>query len=129
MDSLKWFWALRPNLMLVRAVDADSMDKVCEQWSRLIESFRGDARRWMARARRGGRAAFGGLSRGFGSRARGAWSGLRSLPGRLTGEAVPDDVLVERVRAKLGRYISHPHAIEVDVSGGRICLTGPALAH
>jgi hypothetical protein len=73
--------------------------------------------------------AVGVLSRDLGNRSRGAWSGLRSLPGRLTGEAVPDDVLLGRVRAKLGRYVSHPRSIEVDVSGGRISLTGPTLAH
>jgi hypothetical protein len=73
--------------------------------------------------------AIGVLFRDLGNRARGAWSGVRSLPGRLAGESVPDDVLLGRVRAKLGCYASHPRAIEVDVSGGRVALSGPALAH
>lgn len=48
--------------------------------------------------------------------------------GRLHPEDVPDDVLTERVRARLGRHVSHPHAIEVSSSGGRIVLRGPILA-
>ena len=40
----------------------------------------------------------------------------------------PDDrSLSERVRAKLGRYVSHPHAIEVDSRDGRVELHGPIL--
>jgi uncharacterized membrane protein len=33
------------------------------------------------------------------------------------------------VRAVLGRYVSHPHAIEVSASGGDVALSGPILAH
>ena len=40
---------------------------------------------------------------------------------------VDDDVLVERVRAKLGRYASHPHAVRVSASDGTVTLTGPIL--
>jgi hypothetical protein len=37
-------------------------------------------------------------------------------------------VLVERVRAKLGRYVSHPRAIEVYANDHRVYLGGPILA-
>ncbi|HMV85391.1 MAG TPA: SRPBCC family protein [Blastocatellia bacterium] len=40
-------------------------------------------------------------------------------------EEVSDDVLVARVRTRLGRTISHPHAIEVTAQDGRVTLTGP----
>ena len=41
----------------------------------------------------------------------------------------PDDaVLRERVRAKLGRHVSHPSAIEVDCLGGNCTLSGKVLA-
>lgn len=39
----------------------------------------------------------------------------------------PDDVLVERVRSKMGRYVSHPHAIEVTADDGFVTLRGPIL--
>ena len=45
---------------------------------------------------------------------------------RLVEEGVPaDDVLVERVRARLGRLVSHPGAIDVVASGGTVTLAGP----
>jgi hypothetical protein len=40
---------------------------------------------------------------------------------------VDDDVLVERVRAKLGRLVSHPHAIETHATDGCVRLRGPIL--
>jgi len=43
-------------------------------------------------------------------------------------EPVDDVVLVERVRAALGRGTSHPGAIEVSSSGGVVRLSGPILA-
>jgi hypothetical protein len=42
--------------------------------------------------------------------------------------AVTDDVLVERVRSKLGRVVSHPHPIEVHAHQGTVTLSGPILA-
>ena len=38
-------------------------------------------------------------------------------------------MLIERVRAKMGRIVSHPHAIQIGASNGRITLSGPILAH
>src|SRR6266508_5060022 len=41
----------------------------------------------------------------------------------------PDDlVLIERVRAKMGRVVSHPHAIQIGAYNGRLTLSGPILA-
>ena len=46
----------------------------------------------------------------------------------VTRETVSDAVLVQRVRAKLGHVVSHPHAIAVMVKEGRVTLTGPILS-
>ncbi len=43
-------------------------------------------------------------------------------------EETLDDVLAARVRAKLGRVCSHPHAIQVTAREGVITLEGPILA-
>ena len=44
-------------------------------------------------------------------------------------EDVPDVVLEQRVRAKLGRFTSHPSSIEASANQGRVILRGPILAH
>ena len=41
---------------------------------------------------------------------------------------LPDEVLLERVRTRLGRLVSHPGAIEVRVAGGHVILRGDILA-
>jgi hypothetical protein len=46
---------------------------------------------------------------------------------RLRGEAVRDDVLAERVRAKLGFLVRHPSAVDIQVSDGCVILSGPVL--
>ena len=47
---------------------------------------------------------------------------------QLIGEEAPaDDVLVERVRARLGRLVAHPGAIDVVASAGTVTLTGPVF--
>lgn len=48
--------------------------------------------------------------------------------GRLGREPVDDTTLVERVRAGLGRFCSHPRAIDVYADDGDITLRGPILA-
>lgn len=60
-------------------------------------------------------------------RARGLWAAVRSA--RAGGEAPDDRVLAERVRSRLGRVVSHPHALHVSAAGGAVTLAGPILAH
>jgi hypothetical protein len=56
-----------------------------------------------------------------------------SVAGRarsLLAGATPDDrVLAERVRAKMGRYVGHPGAIDVSATRGCVVITGSILAH
>jgi uncharacterized membrane protein len=62
----------------------------------------------------------------------------RDLRNRLRGvyasatannEEASDEVLIARVRSKMGRIVSHPSAIEVTSDQGQITLSGPILAH
>lgn len=71
-------------------------------------------------AERAGEAA----AEDFSNRLRGA---VASLRGRLAPEPVSDEVLAERVRARLGRVSMHPGSIDVTVDGGSVTLTGPVL--
>lgn len=57
-------------------------------------------------------------------RSAGVWAEARRW---ANSEEVPDHILVERVRAKLGRYVSHPHAVEVDADAGCVTLRGKIL--
>jgi hyperosmotically inducible periplasmic protein len=45
---------------------------------------------------------------------------------RMREDVVDDDRLRERVRARLGRVVAHPRAIEVKVRDGRVVLSGHA---
>lgn len=51
-----------------------------------------------------------------------------SLTGLLRRRPADDAVLAERVRAKLGRHVSHPRAVEVDATDRTITLRGPILS-
>ena len=51
-----------------------------------------------------------------------AWSSIKT-------ESVPEEVLIDRVRAKIGRAVSHPSEIEVTAKNGTIALHGPVLEH
>jgi osmotically-inducible protein OsmY len=53
---------------------------------------------------------------------------LYEAKARLSDEEVPDEILVERVRAQLGRPVSHPRAIDVRARNGCVILAGPVLA-
>jgi osmotically-inducible protein OsmY len=64
-------------------------------------------------------------SRDAANRLHGLLARTRSL---LTRERVPDTVVAERVRSRIGHVVSHPGSIEVTVQNGRVMLSGPALA-
>ncbi len=51
-----------------------------------------------------------------------------NIQSRFTSEPVDDSVLVDRVRAKLGRIVSHPSALQVTAQNGNVTLNGPILA-
>jgi len=73
------------------------------------------------------RQAFGAARRDAAHRI----EGLRARARRLMSDVpVPDDLqLIERVRARMGRLVAHPHAIQVGANNGRVTLSGPVLAH
>lgn len=53
---------------------------------------------------------------------------IAATKSRFSREEVSDQVLAERVRAELGRVVSHPSAISVTIEQGHVSLTGPILA-
>jgi uncharacterized membrane protein len=56
-----------------------------------------------------------------------AYGFAASLKSRMHHEPVSDDLLSERVRARLGRIVSHPKAIDVRSTDGIVILSGPVL--
>jgi hypothetical protein len=76
-------------------------------------------------AKRKGTDAIDATAKDFANRAQGLLSEARS---RLAGEEPTDEVLAARAREKLGHYVSHPRAIDVDVADWRVRLTGLILA-
>ena len=58
------------------------------------------------------------------ARAQGAAAQARAL----RGGRVSDDVLVGRLRARLGRHVSHRRAVHVEARDGFVALTGDVLA-
>jgi uncharacterized membrane protein len=63
-------------------------------------------------------------SRDLRNRARGLVHEVRA---RFTEEEVPDEILCERVRSRLGWAVSHPGAIEIAALSGRVTLSGAVL--
>ena len=59
------------------------------------------------------------------NRARGAAAETIS---NLRNEPVPDEKLTERIRAIMGRIVSHPRAVQVVVHDGRATLSGPIFS-
>jgi uncharacterized membrane protein len=69
--------------------------------------------------------ALGVTGRDLSNRSRGLAATVRS---RLVDDGGGDDVVIaDRVRAELGRLVSHPGAIEVQVQNGNVLLRGPVL--
>ena len=50
------------------------------------------------------------------------------LRGSARQEAVPDDVLVTRVRLRLDELLAQPGLVNIEVHDGRVRLTGPAAS-
>jgi uncharacterized membrane protein len=61
------------------------------------------------------------------NRAYGAACGVKAAFG--ADHPAEGPALVQRVRSRMGRVVSHPHAIDVTLEDGRIVLYGPALEH
>jgi len=86
---------------------------------------RGRVRAGVSRGARSlGRAADVG-AHDLGNRARGVAAAARR---RLRADDAPDEIVMARVRAALGRVVSHPHAVETEVDGGRVVLRGAVLS-
>ena len=54
---------------------------------------------------------------------------ITDIQSRFSSEPPDDSVLVERVRSKLGRIVSHPGAVEIIAQNGNVTLQGPILAN
>jgi hypothetical protein len=95
----------------------------------LLDPDRGKRRRALVRdklayAKRKTADGIETTARDLSNRARGIASTVQS---RFTSAHVNDSVLVDRVRAKLGRIVSHPGAVTVSSDGGNVMLSGPIL--
>ena len=77
-----------------------------------------------AHARRVERQLVGKAMRDAQHRARGA---AERIVQPIRGAASSDEIVRERVRAAIGRAVSHARAIEVAVEDGRVVLRGPIL--
>lgn len=96
----------------------------------IFDPSRGRRRRAVARdkvvrAARKTRDALDATARDIANRTKGV---AASTFGRSGEDVVDDHVLVERVRATLGRVCSHPRAIDVAAGNGEVTLRGPILA-
>lgn len=83
------------------------------------------ARDRMVRATRTTRDGLDATVRDLSNRGRGIAAAARK---RWPNAPVSDAVLIERVRARIGRVCSHPRAIEVEAHDGDVTVRGPVLA-
>jgi uncharacterized membrane protein len=95
----------------------------------LLDSQRGGRRRALLRDSVAGAmhttaAAAETTTRDMAKRVTGTAAELRASVSR---DNATDHTIVERVRAKLGRVVSHPHAIAVSAANGVVTLSGPVL--
>lgn len=67
----------------------------------------------------------GKVGRDLRNRAAGVVSEAKSL---FRTEEITDDVLEARIRSKLGRVVSHPHAVEAKAVEGRVILSGKIVS-
>lgn len=79
----------------------------------------------LAHTRRVEQQLVGKAARDAAHRARGLVERAAHPPSAHAG----DEVIAERVRARLGRVVSHPGAIELAVNDGALALRGAVLAH
>ena len=95
----------------------------------LMDPERGRARRAKLRDKSAhaahGMSNLNGLSKDMTNRGRGMAMAARY---RVTGRWTDDSVLHDRVRAELGRMVSHAHAVQVRVDNGTVTLVGDVLA-
>jgi BON domain len=95
----------------------------------LLDPDRGKRRRALLRdkcvwaARKTGEGV-GVTARDLRNRTQGLMTEVQS---RFSSGRIDDSVLIDRVRSKLGRVVSHPRAIHVSVQNGRAVLSGPIL--
>ncbi len=82
----------------------------------------------MARTTREAREFGDAAAKDLRARAQGLSVQMRALRGGPRGVPPSDAVLVQRVRAKLGRYVSHPHAIRAAAQNGYVTVSGDILA-
>jgi len=68
--------------------------------------------------------AFDMTARDLGHRVQGL---AAETKGMLSLETVGDDVLVNRIRSKIGHYVSHPRALHIESHAGTVTLSGPVL--
>jgi hypothetical protein len=95
----------------------------------LLDPNKGPARRAMLRDKitgtfHDGRDFVGAGVRDLRNRAEGA---VHRTTSHIRPDSADDDTLAERVRAKLGRYVSHPRALSVEARDGLVTLHGPIL--
>ncbi|MBZ5611275.1 MAG: BON domain-containing protein [Acidobacteriia bacterium] len=100
-------------------------------WMYLMDPDRGKSRRAVLRdkaasACRQARTSADRAGADLTNRAHGWIANAKSI---VQHEPVDDDQLVARVRARLGRLASHPHAIDVIAHDGKITLSGAVLEH
>ncbi|MGH8165643.1 MAG: SRPBCC family protein [Woeseiaceae bacterium] len=70
--------------------------------------------------------AGGTIATDLSNRTKGLYFGLQQ---RFASADVPDAVIAERIRSKLGRFLSHPGSIDVAVNDRAATLQGPILMH
>ncbi|MFL6605002.1 MAG: SRPBCC family protein [Steroidobacteraceae bacterium] len=113
---------------IARAIVSAAAGAVAMYW---LDPTTGRRRRAYVRERLGSvshklRDGAGVAGRDLSYRAQGIRARIHSA---FTAEDVSDEVLEQRVRAALGRAVSHPRAVEVTAADAQVRLTGDVLAY